>query len=467
MYLQEDRFAQNYSLRRLLLCSATYFWGPGSNTAPYDTEAKAAPSLDTLEAIPWTNADLVKMDHTHVETAGAALSYTFPTSPGLRLFSVDFNGSGTGPMTAGASIAVGAANAAMTLGAGFVHGDGITFAAGTNNNAACDFVFGTAGTPCGHRWDNCTISVPSANTGAIIAIGGAGTSAGDDHIFEFNNCIFSNGANKSIFPQSGKIRMRNCSNAGSNVTTIFAFTSGAGLAVDLELDSCDLSGPVSVNLFSIGGAMLGHVKLRKTKVAGAFTVVTGTFGGPGSVVFELFDTHSGDEHFHYIKRCYEGSIDISNAKYADASDGTNSFSLTMVSSANASFTWPLTSPTLAAFNDTLSALTVTVPVAHNAVGGGTGGKLLNSEMWGEFNAKTTSGFTQGTWNIADRVADALTAGADQDTDGTTSWTGSSIGTHDKLVSGSITPAEVGTIEGVIKLAKPSVTVQVSPKMIIA
>jgi hypothetical protein len=139
----------------------------------------------------------------------------------------------------------------------------------------------------------------------------------------------------------------------------------------------------------------------------------------------------------------------------------------MTSSANASFTWPLTSPPIVAFNSTLSAFTTTVHTAHNAVGGGTGGKLLNSECWQETLAKITSGSPLGTWNRADRVADILTAGADQDTDATTSWTGAAIATHDNLISGSMTPAEIGPITTVVKLAKPSVAVYVSPKMVIA
>jgi hypothetical protein len=70
-------------------------------------------------------------------------------------------------------------------------------------------------------------------------------------------------------------------------------------------------------------------------------------------------------------------------------------------------------------------------------------------------------------NIADRAADILTAGANQTTS-TASWTGTGgfgAAVKQKLVSGSFTPAEVGLISTVVKLAKASATVYVDMKVL--
>lgn len=442
----------------------TYFVSnAGSNTAPYDTEAKAATTLGVIDALPWAATDIVKISSTHTETAGAAITYTPPTTPGLQILSVLFNGSGTGALTAGAAINVGAASAALTVGNGFAYIYGVTFTGGTNNNAACDVKFGS-GTATAHLvGESCTLSCPSAQAGALLEIGPQSTAGISGAIkYELINPVFSNGSDKPYMLGLGAIRIDGLTLAGTAPTTVFSTV--ASLPKDVVVTGSDLSGLAWTNLVNVANGAPGSVTFRQCKLRSGYTVTTGSFPAPSQFEVVLIDCDSGDVHYNYVKANYMGTVSMSNSKYADASNGADNLSLLMASSANTKFQHPLVAPDISFFNSTLAAMTTTVPVAHNAVGGGTGGKLLNSEMWQETLAKVTSGFPIGTWNRADRVADILTAGADQDTDGTTSWTGSSIGTHDKLVSGSFTPAEVGPIVVVVKLAKPSVSVHVSPKI---
>jgi hypothetical protein len=444
----------------------TYFVSnAGSNTAPYDTEAKAATTLGVIAALPWLATDIVKISSTHTETAAAAITYSFPATQGLQLLSVLFNGSGTGALTAGAAINIGAASATFTIGNGYVYGYGITFVGTTNNAANTILVGNTAGTPAAHKWVGCTFSMPSINTGAVLVIGPAGGSTNDDIRFDLVNCTVSNGAIRSISIRSGVINISGLVLAGTAPTSVFSLLNGSPCLVNV--DASDLSGVAWTNFVNVGVATYGYVRAFQCKCPASFVVSTGSFAGPGQMFVEMIDCNNGDVNTFYAKDCWEGTIRADTTKYADASDGTNFISWLMTTSANASFTWPLASPPIVAFNSTLSALTTTVHVAHNAVGGGTGGKLLNSECWQETLAKITSGSPLGTWNRADRVADILTAGADQDTDATTSWTGAAIATHDNLISGSFTPAEIGPITTVVNLAKPSVAVYVSPKMVIA
>jgi hypothetical protein len=88
----------------------------------------------------------------------------------------------------------------------------------------------------------------------------------------------------------------------------------------------------------------------------------------------------------------------------------------------------------------------------------------DNEVWAEFCAKTTSGYTLGTF-YTDRMA-ILGTPADQATSslGSGDWTGEG-GTSwfGKVDSGSaFTPAEAGEIMGRIRVAAASATVYIDP-----
>lgn len=437
----------------------TYFVdSAGSNTSPYDTEAKAATTLDAIEAIPWVAGDIVKVSSAHAETAGAAISYTFPTTPGLQILSVTFNGSGTGGLAAGGSIAVGAANAGINIISGFAYIYGLTLAAGTNNNAACDLSILSGVALGGIKFDSCTLSVPSINTGAILLLGSPG--AGGTTIsreVKLKNCTINKGNNAAISLGFAGLFIEGLTLSGTAPTTIFAPRAGAD-APRTILTASDLSGVAWTNLVDVGGPQRGALLATQCKLRSGFTVATGTFDGPSSYEVILTDCDSGDVHYSYIEECWEGTITTSNAIYADAGNGTDSFSLLMTGNANTSFIHPLVSPEIAQFNDTLSAMTTTVEVTND------GTTFTDAQLWQETLAKITAGSPLGTWNSGDRVADILTSGSNQATS-TASWTGTggfSAEVKQKLVSSSFTPAEVGPLVTVVKLAAND-SVYVSPK----
>lgn len=436
----------------------TYFVSnAGSNTAPYDTEAKAANSLGTIATLPWLATDVVKVSSTHTETAGAAITYTFPATPGLQILSVLFNGSGTGGLASGASINVGAANGAFTLGAGFPYGYGITFTGGTNDNALCDVIIGFAASPNGHKWENCVFSLPSINAGALFSIGAVANTGNDDAEFNLVNCTLT-GGNKTLTFRGGIVDISNLTLAGTAPTTLFSFANGSPCI--LRISASDLSGVAWTNFMSVTAAIYGSVRLAQCKLPSGFVVTTGTFPGPGQFDIVMIDCASGDTHYTYQKHCWQGTIVASNSIYADASDGTNSISWLMTGNANTSFAYPLVSPPIDFFNDTLSAMTTTVEVTND------GTTFTDAQLWQETQAKVTSGSTKSTVNIADRAADILAAGAAQ-ANSTKSWTGTSgfsAEVKQQLVSGSFTPAEVGPVRVVVKLAANN-DVYVSPKVL--
>jgi hypothetical protein len=134
----------------------------------------------------------------------------------------------------------------------------------------------------------------------------------------------------------------------------------------------------------------------------------------------------------------------------------------MTGNANTSFIHPLVSPPIATFNSTLSALTSTVEAVND------GTTFTDAELWQETLAKVTSGSPLGTWNVGDRAASIVATPANQTTS-TATWVGTGgfgAAVKQKLVSSSFTPAEIGAITTVIKLAKND-NVYISPKVAIA
>ena len=442
----------------------TYFVdNAGSNTAPYDTEAKAATTLATVAAVPWVSGDVVKIASTHTETADAAISYTFPTTIGLRIYSVTFNGSGTGGLAAGATINKGTGSQALNFVGGFAEIVGVTFVGGTANNSVCKIGLVSGSLPTGIVFDGCTLSNPSVHTAAQLTICTTASSANDDVLVRLVDCTLSNGAVKGIAVNGGRTQIENLTLAGTAPTTLFTFGSSLSCASTVLITASDLDNLAWTNFANATAATQAVLVASQCTMRSGFAVTTGTFNGPGGLDVILQDCDSGDNHYTYLRSNYAGTIVASNAIYADASDGTNSVSWLMASSANASFYFPLVSPSIAQWNSGTSAVTSTVEVTND------GTTFKDNELWQETLAKVTTTFPLGTWNRGDRAADVLAAGANQATS-TKSWTGTGGFTSEvkqKLVSTSFTPAEVGPIATVVKLAKASASVYVSPKVAVA
>ena len=432
---------------------ATYFVSnAGSNTAPYDTEAKAATTLAVIAALPWAATDIVKISSTHVESTAGAVSYTFPTTPGMQVVSVAFNGSGTGAAAAGASVSV-SGNFSLTLSAGFVYGFGIIFQASNANNTAADFNVGGAAAAVGQVWESCSFVNRSVNASATFAIGS--TSPVGQQTFKFINCSYNAGDVARICSlRSGTFEFIGLTLIGTAPTTVFQFA--ASLPNYSTFTGCDLSGVAWTNLFNVAAATTANVLLAQCELVSGFTVATGSFGVPG-VEIVLVDCNSGDVNYYYRKDCWQGTVLADNTVYLTGSgDGINAVSLLVGANQN-SFIYPLALPPFVFFNSTLGAMTTTVEIANNSAT-----TFTNAQIWQETLAKVTSGSPLGTWNVADRVASVIATPANQDSS-TTPWTGS-VSSFQKLVSGSLTPAEVGQITVQVYIASTT-TCYVSPKVL--
>jgi hypothetical protein len=440
---------------------ATYFVNSaGSNTAPYDTEAKAANILDTIEAIPWVAGDVVKMASTHSETT-AGWAFSFPTTGvPIRILSVAFNGSGTGGLSAGATLS-GGTGTAVKVDEGLSYWHGVTLTASSANAGTADMQIAIGSFNAFHVFHNCAFSLPSTNVNAEYNIGRNNTNSDKAKIW-FVNCSFSRANVAQAWEINGvDILFQNITLSGTAPTNLFRCGPQHASA---RIVASDLSGVAWTNILNTNSAdSKADIVLSQCKLPSGTALITGTIG-LGAETVTLNDCDAGDNHYTYIKEDYSGTVSMSNSIYVDASNGTDNLSFKMVSTANSSWPFPLTSPQITTWNSGTSAVTTSIPIVYdNAT------NLTDAQIWQETMAKVTSGSTKGTWNIGDRSADILAAGTDQAAD-TSTWTGTGGFTNenkDKLVSGSFTPAEVGPIVSVVKLAKASTTVYVSPKVTIA
>lgn len=429
----------------------------GSNTSPFDTEAKAATTLGTAITAA-TNADTIKVSSTHTESTVGAITYTFPATPGLKIVSVLFNGSGTGALTAGGAVTNATNGTAFGFAQGFAYVYGLTFNAATGTSNSNNLNIITASAASGVTFESCTFAIPGTGTSSRLNIGAASSNL--DTVVSLVNCTINSGIDRPTVLRHGRITIDNLILAGTAPTTVFAPSSvDAG---EFILRASDISNLAWTNLVSVtANTVNGYFKAIGCKLRASFTLVTGTFSGPGAFYVEAIDCNSGDVNYYYRRESWEGAVTMQNSVYYNAGDGSNDFAFEMASSANASYLHPLESPPISYFNKTLSSMQTTVQVTND------GTTFTDAELWQETLAKVTSGSPLATWNRGDRVADILTTPANQATS-VVSWTGTGgFGAEVKqqLVSGSFTPAEIGNIVVVVKLAKASDTVYVSPKLV--
>lgn len=441
----------------------TYFVSnAGSNTSPYDTEAKAATSLGTVIAIPVTKTDVVKVSSTHSENSGGAITYTLPTdAPGLEVISVTFNGSGSGAAASGAAVNTNGNFALAFNGYGYFSGINFSTGAGGNSSGANINICNT-GQSHWQQFDNCSFFINSTSGTPKITIGPSAAGGDKDTGGLFRDCSVRFGATgQAISMRFGFYDFEGFSiNAsGSAPTSLFILTTST--ITILNVKGSDLSGKTWTNLVDVssGFGAPSRVSFAQCDLPSGFTnLVTGTLSSPGGAEVTIVDCDSGDVHYTFFKTTYAGTITAQNSIYADSGDGSNNIGWTAVASAGASFINPLILPPIEIRNNTLSAMTTTVEVASNNV------TFKDNELWQETLAKVTSGSTKGTWERSDRAASPLSSGSNQDTS-TKTWTGvPGTPVTQKLVSGSFTPDEVGNIVVQVYLAKANATAYISPKV---
>ena len=226
----------------------------------------------------------------------------------------------------------------------------------------------------------------------------------------------------------------------------------------MVIEASDLSGVAFTNLLDWSAEAPGLFTIRNTKLPANINVVTGTNPGPGGIRVKMHNCDSGDTNYRFAEHSYEGSVvnETTIVRTSGASDGTTPISWKMVSSANSKFWYPLVSPEIAIWNDTVgSAKTATIEIVND------GTTFQDDEIWLEVEYLGTSGFPKGT-KLSDRMTNILATPANQAAS-TVAWTTTGLTTPVKQkLSVTFTPQEKGYIQARVMLAELSKTVYIDP-----
>jgi hypothetical protein len=433
-----------------VFCSST-----GTNTAPYETWAKAATTFAT--AIGATSAgDIVAVDATNPPADIAAnTTWTF-VSDCTVVASTNSGTSTITPTTMGTSTWLGNSTTSYSLtlaGAFKVRVVGLTFRiAGTSN---VSMVFNNTS---GGQFDLDDCYFWLGTTGSNAAAIRLGSSSSNNRSATIaRNCTFRFGNALNVLSMHGgaEIIGGSISTAGSAPTVLL---QGGNSQQSAQLTGVDLS---HVTGSLVGNHTSGPVDYRfiNCRLSGSLenVLATQTAANKSGARAWVHDCSSGDTHVLLGYYDALGSCVSDTAIYLTAGAAAQSWRIT--TTANSTVDAPFLTPWIDLYHTGTSSITPTVQVARD----GSTTAYTDAQLWAEFTAKTTSNSTIVT-RYADRVAVAGTPANQATGVGTGSWTGlSGTAWSGALDTGSaITPAEAGHISARVAFGPASSTVYLNP-----
>ena len=445
---------------------ATYFVAAGgSNTAPYDTWAKAATSLQTALTAASTAGDRVIIQYDAVPSVDMemAADTNYTAAADVTVISASNNGGAAftpTPMGSGSWIGNSSLWRSITLFGGFVFSwVGVTFR--ISGGTVDHFIAATADNQVS-VFKECFFWFSNTATTSRIRLGPSGAS-GINSSWVCEDCTFQFGSTGQGIEVGGNGEMTGCviSSAGAAPTELFRNPSlehGGSYRIygcDLTHVSGSLVGAFNAGsrIFTFYGCKLG---------AGVAPLGVQSVNNQSAVEVELLDCSAGDEHYHHAYYNALGSMVVDTGIYANDGakyDGTNGCSWKVITSAYASRANPFVTPWISKHHAGATAITPRVEVLRD----GSATAFADDEVWIEVLAKTTAGASLSS-KYSDRVAIGG-AGTPQPAGvGVAGWTGESgtawSGKLEPL--SAVTPAEIGDIAARICVGEPSVTVYVDP-----
>ena len=449
---------------------ATYFVASGgSNTAPYDTWAKAATSLATALAAATTAWDIIAIQYDGVPSGDAELSAdtTYTAAANIAIISSTNSGTATiTPTVMGTANWIGnsTTNRSVSL-AGplfnvFVYG--VTFrTAGTSN----DSIFLGISDGMHLEMESCYIYHGNSSPVSVIQLGVNSTTAYNGYV-KCINCTFRLGNTAQSIVVRSQTDLIGCtlSSDGSAPETVFRMTSSNMGSGSFECIGSDLSHAGSGYLISDSTVISFVAKFTGCKLGTSFVpLAPQTNTNKSSAQVWIFDSSSSDQHYHLGYSDALGDLTMSTGIYANAGAkyyGTNGYSWKIVTSAASSYYTPFVTPWIEQYHSATSAITPYIEILRD----GSATAYQDDEVWAEFGAKTTTGSTLMSFSN-DRMAIAGTpANQTASSLGASDWTGeNATAWFGKCVApASITPAEIGMLMARVIVGEPSITVYADP-----
>lgn len=407
-----------------------------------------------------TAADTVYVDDGHAETGTSAITYTCPTTVGLRVVSVD-KALGLTPTTvsAGATITQTSGSVGITIN-GCAHFYGISFFTSTAASGLCVLSIAVSVTgPHFLEFDTCVLHGRGTLSTAGLMLGLNPNLSNDEaQIFFLNTQIGVGILGAGISCRQARIRGVGISLMGTATITSLFKTIAAATA-DVDITGSNFSAVTYTNLVDgVANTSAGLFRFSQCKLSVAGTALLTSSVTVGNVEVFINDCATGDTH---------GVFGYANPMGSMITEGTIKFtggaaqqSWKITTTANASYLSPFYTPWIDYYNATLSALVPYLEVVRT----GSATALNDDQIWIETLAKVTASSTASTF--ATDARGLLAAAAAQAT-GAGTWDGSP-GTpwYGKLAVASLTPAETGHIRARVAVGLASVagTVYVDPQV---
>lgn len=342
-------------------------------------------------------------------------------------------------------------------GSGFQYIHGLTFIAGSGASGTASIQAGNTSSRV--TFDSCSFQLASSGTSSNVSFGAGGFGY-------YKSCTYKfAAAAHHVALGAGRVHIQGGSllSGGTSPTSFFkgSVASALNFALIENFDFSNADAAMNLTDYDSGG----RVVIRNCKLpaswSGSLNVSTNSYFG----VVEMFNCDSGDTNYRYRKATHLGTVqdETTIVRTGGASDGTTSWSLKMVSGANAEYPLlTLDSPERVQWNDTVGTpITVTVQILRDSLT-----NLKDNEIWLDVEYLGTSGVPLGS-HISDAAATILTTAADQATSAEVWTTTGLTNPNEQSLSVTFTPQEVGYIHYTVKLAKASTTVYVDPKAVIS
>jgi hypothetical protein len=412
--------------------------------------------------------DTVYVGHTHSETSAAATHVTI-ASPGtvtspVNILCVSDIGDPASPGTAATTAVVASATTGNIICTGCAYTYGITYSAGSGSSNTKILVAGATGGTVGWRFEACKLKLATTSTSAATHVGTITANA--TCRVELENTVLEFGATGQTlqFAGGGEFSWHNTASAiaGTAPTTLITGVS-TETHHNASFIGVDLSA-VTGSLVSVAAASQGSVyTFANCKLGSGFAFTTGTHSGIGGPEVNFINCDSGSTNYNYYRETAQGTIvdETTLVKSGGASDGTTPLAWKMVSNANPTLGWPLTSAPIVTWNDNSgSSKTATVEILRDSAT-----NLKDDEIWVDLDYLANSA-DPGGLAVSDRKASPVATAADQAASSVT-WTTTGMSNPNKqALSVSFTPNKRGAVRARIMLAKASTTVYVNPQVTI-
>jgi hypothetical protein len=426
----------------------------GSNTAPYDTWAKAATTPATAFGAE-AAGDRILVGSASVFTTVGALTYNMAGTAANPVQVLSGTKGVTSGITALASGAVIDAPGTITLaGSGYLNG--VTF---RNTAAGSSSMTFAANAGEVQFFENCSFVATGTGGSTLFQIGSISGSSGGEGLVTLRNCSFRLGAAAQWLSPFGRVLIQGMTwlSGGTAPSRIFE-QFGSNRATDLLVEGADLTNVATTT------RLFGNMTAGARAIFRDILLPAGWTGGPVNSTdaatggrVELWNYRVGPStwnRFWLVDGQCTLTAETTVVRTDGSADDNGRYSVRMVTTANCSLIAPAQSMEFRFPNATVgSSVTLTVQIVRDSVTA-----LTDAEVWLEVEEP------DGTIT-RDSVADVLATPANQ-ASSSIGWTTTGLTNPNKqALSVTINASRAGPLIWRVYCARPSTTLFICAKAV--